>query len=137
MSIKVDSFKVRRDFVLVTFDRHGRCYGGLVHVRAAEEFSFESMMEMVTQLYGDLPWLPFIKCDRVEEVVPLLDGVLSGIKSGVVCYDAWERDMCDITRSFGSAYMENRRNMIEHYSHMKKHEEPKPYYMSLTDVHAL
>jgi hypothetical protein len=128
MSIKVDSFKVRRDFALVTFDRHGSCYGGLVHIKAAEEYNLEAAMTMITQLYGDLPWLPFIKGERVEEIVPRLDAILSGILAGDDNYHKWEGDMHGITLSFCSGYAANSRNMIEHYSYMNQHEDSKPYY---------
>lgn len=134
MSIKVDSFKIRRDFALVTFDRHGSCYAGLVSVFDAEEYSLEASMNMITQLYEDLPWLPFIKCERVSEIIPRLDEILSGIKPGEISYDKWAEDMRGITESFCSEYTKNHRNMIEHYAYMNQHDAPKDYYKAEGDI---
>ena len=126
--------RLHLDFSVLVFTRHGTTYGGLVYTNTACDYSCEAVHDMVTQLYGDFPWLPFVKGGCHEDVLKQLDEIVKGILPGDENYFKWRSDQSAICHSFCSNHAANRRNMIEHYQYMKCHEESKPYYKESENV---
>jgi hypothetical protein len=121
-------YRVKKDYVLMMFEQHGFMYGGLVPANTADEFTIEAVQAMITQLYSDLPWLPFVKGNDYSDLLTQLDQIVDRILTGTTDYFNWDNDVEEVAESFCTAYARNHRELSVHYEYMATQTESKPYF---------